>query len=268
LFALSGAAGLPARGAAVAAIPGSVKSGFIRLSHDGVHVLQRVGAKGLSGRAPHDHDDSQSIICWAGGCELLSERGTSSYTLSRKERARDLSSSSHNLTQVFDQQRHRGSTGSVFLTARGAPVATAISVSTSAAVTSIEFEMDAHRCEIVRSVELCDWREYIVLTITDTVRSSGEHRLISRFHLGPGIQARMVGKDSGVMEVDSSDSHSNNYEWSATTPQLTEITIGSFDRYGQYGGSQHCSVVAVRWSARPGDSLQFRINILRALRCC
>ena len=83
----------------------------------------RVGAQGLKGRAPHDHDDALSIWVSKGGRDLVAEMGCHSYTLDAAIREEYIVSTAHNLVQPQGRVRYEPIMGSIFKTIRGAPTA-------------------------------------------------------------------------------------------------------------------------------------------------
>lgn len=109
--------------AEIAAVDTMERSGFLSARNGGLVAVMRVGAQGLKGRAPHDHDDALSLWISKDGRDVVTEEGCHSYTLDPAIRARNIASPAHNVVQPAGRRRYELVQGSIFKTVRGAPTA-------------------------------------------------------------------------------------------------------------------------------------------------
>ncbi|WP_416832713.1 MAG: heparinase II/III family protein [Erythrobacter sp.] len=109
------------------------RSGFATIAAEDFQATMKTGPIGLSGRAPHDHDDALSICISFDGRPLIIDPGCHSYTLDPALRRKFLVSSLHNSPRPATRERHEPQTGSINATMRGAPTAQCSAWSSSAA---------------------------------------------------------------------------------------------------------------------------------------
>lgn len=79
-------------------------------------VITRFGRAGLSGRAPHDHDDVMSFWVFKNGEDMILERGCAPYTLNYSKRKKMISSESHNCLIFNCDAKNTFKIGSIFPT--------------------------------------------------------------------------------------------------------------------------------------------------------
>ena len=185
------------------------RSGFIALSAGAVKVVMRVGAQGLQGRAPHDHDDSLSLWGFLGDADLIVEEACHSYTLSADIRRHNLSSAAHNVVQRRDAPRYIARDGSVMATSRGAPVArieqlTRCEASVMAKAVIQEEERSLAGAtgvqESSRSVRLVRECEIVRLEITDEWLVAEASPMSICWHMPPDIHLQEAG-ESGTWHL-------------------------------------------------------------------
>lgn len=117
------------------------RSGFGTLASRHIRVTMKTGPQGLSGRAPHDHDDALSLAVSWQGHDLIIDPGCHSYTLDSGIRHETLISSRHNAPVPAESERFVPTVGSINATVRGAPVA----VLTKFSQDSMEGKIDTPR---------------------------------------------------------------------------------------------------------------------------
>lgn len=221
---------------------GICRSGFVALRGHGWEVFSRAGSHGLAGRAPHDHDDNAAV--WVGYCgqDVLVERGCHSYTLSRGLRSAALASSSHNVVCVEGTERYRSAHGSVFATARTAPVATSqnlrVGQEQELAVVSLALEWLSTpnvgkpiRVAHCRTIQLEIGDQGPQCVIADECSLSSVGGLVIYWHLAPGWQVAAAEAEHVV--ITGPAQRSIAIYWRYDNPHhISEETYDFSDCYG------------------------------------
>lgn len=167
------------------------RGGLLAAHMGDLSVVMRVGSQGLKGRAGHDHDDALSLWVSKNGHDLLVDEGCHSYTLDPKIRARNISSSAHNVVQPRSMNRFRLVEGSISKSVRGAPTAShwehcvrdgIASLNASLAVpsrTGQPFGMCSRRVDLISPYSLCVEDSWVL-------KQAGAVEIL--WHLGPGLR--------------------------------------------------------------------------------
>jgi hypothetical protein len=226
-----------------------LRSSYCRIEAGPITVLQRAGEQGLFGRAAHDHDDNQSVIAWLDGEEFISERGTSTYTLSATERLLDIISSSHNVTEPSDQPRYRGVPGSVFVTMRGAPVARVSELGVASATTTLEVANETANLVVGRSLRIAENEQGWALSIEDTVRSATTEELTTRFHLAPGCIIQLAEEDPCRAKIRTPEGRDIEVSVAASVRPVVRIDLAQYLHHPAYGASIAGQVMSVSWTS-------------------
>lgn len=156
------------------------RSGFGTLANRRIRVTMKTGPQGLSGRAPHDHDDALSLaISWQGH-DLIIDPGCHSYTLDSGIRHETLISSRHNAPVPAERERFVPTVGSINATVRGAPVASLTEFSHD----SMEGKIDtpSSRFSVTRTVTIGP----DALVIDDTWGTPEPERVRIKWLIDPG----------------------------------------------------------------------------------
>lgn len=163
--------------------------GFASLKIGEGSLSMRVGAQGLAGRAPHDHDDATSIWVAFGGDDFIVDRGCHSYTLDASRRVHDISSSAHNVLKPALYERYAGREGSIHLTMRGAPVCSEVSLLREADSGSITACIDsAGPMQAVRREVRVDGDDGLSVEVVDACMS--DVPLVLHWHFAPGFHVK------------------------------------------------------------------------------
>lgn len=187
------------------------RSGFVALRGHGWEVFSRAGSHGLAGRAPHDHDDNAAVWAANKGQDVLVEKGCHSYTLSRDLRSAALASSSHNVVCLAGAERYRPTAGSVFATARSAPVANVSALATDPkqymALAQLDLEWTSGvdgrgevRVAHCRTISLDRSDDQARCVIADECSLSHAGSLVVYWHLSPGWSLAQASDCSVLIE--------------------------------------------------------------------
>ncbi len=215
-------------------------SGLLSARHGDLVVVMRVGAQGLKGRAPHDHDDALSIWLSKGDRDLLTEEGCHSYTLDPAIRERYIGSRAHNVVQRRGRERCAGAQGSIFRTMRGAPTADSWHRETTASMAILQAALSTpdqagqpfDRCD--RTVTL---HSPSLVEIGDAWSwAHGIHEAELNWHLGPGLRPTLGPQGAEIR--DERDAPVMSLTLSAELP----LTVEAFEyQYSPvYGFSRSC----------------------------
>lgn len=207
LFALAGMSPITTREYSdekVESIYTADHSGFLSARWGDLMAVMRVGAQGLLGRAPHDHDDALSIWVTKGELDLIVEEGCHSYSLNSAVRLRNISSTAHNVVQPSGQTRFTGNQGSIVKTMRGAPTASVWNHFINDGIAHLEANLETpsrasqpfEYCR--RSVQMDSG---IRMTVYDEWSWKGTRAAELRWHFGEGLKCEIRG--TGVIIADS-----------------------------------------------------------------
>jgi hypothetical protein len=216
----------------------------------------RVGTQGLKGRAPHDHDDAQSIWLSLPGEDLIVDQGCHSYTLDPAIRNADISSRAHNVLQSVAAPRFGGRLGSINLTMRGAPTCSDASATSDGDRARLAARIDraGPLSEVSRTVDLRRVPGGYELDVTDTW--SADEPVELRWHFGPGLRPETNGNElaefarSGALQNVRFESES-----------LQKLEVFGFDFSPVYGQRLPCFGVRAVLAPAPRGCLISRFKI-------
>jgi hypothetical protein len=232
------------------------RSGFLIARSGPCCVAMRVGAQGLGGRAPHDHDDAQSVWVSAEGRDLIVDRGCHSYTLDPAIRIADISSRAHNVLQPVAGPRFGGREGSINLTMRGASTcyfADAGVVDGNPRLTAT-IDRAGALSSITRVLDLRSTLSGFDLCVTDTWSCAETVEL--RWHLAPGL-IPVIPRPGAVEFRQPASIRAIQFEGES----LLELAVFNFDFSPVYGQKLPCFGVRAVLAPAPHGTLISRFQI-------
>jgi len=234
-------------------------SGFVAARAENVVTVMRVGAQGLEGRAPHDHDDSMSLWVFLGDEDLIVDAGCHSYTLDPALREYAIGSGAHNLVQSATRLRFTPTEGSVFRTVRGAATAGRFDVRSNNDRLVLEAELDVSP---VAGFSQCR-REVNVTTneihIADTWRWDDPQACEIRWHFGPEFKLEI---DEHSPDVNVLDKKNLTIARVAIRSDLKlYLDVFNYDYSAHYGTSQRCQGLIATISAHDVGSATTTIRL-------
>lgn len=216
------------------------RSAFLLIRHSSATTIMRVGAQGLNGRAPHDHDDAQSIWIRLKDADLIVDEGCHSYTLDAKIRYSNISSRGHNVLQPIGRPRFQGAEGSITRSMRGAPLCAVAGVCVVDGVPQMVASLDvADRIDACcRFLKMKVTGNEFTVVVEDTW--SGREPLVLPWHFGPGIFPQL-SSDRCLEFTHSKALRRVEFE----SDWLDRLEIFEFDFSDAYGKAETCSGVRV-----------------------
>ncbi len=187
---------LPAAAAAPAsrAFP---HGGFYVLRNAAAHVIVDCGEVGLRGLGGHGHNDILSFELHMNGINLVTDCGAYLYTASREWRNRLRSTAAHNTVEVDGEELNRLVDPDELFRLRYDAVPTEVRWGPDGDWLGLRaghrgYERLPAPVMHVRTILLHPEEPRVL--IRDRLESAGVHGLIWRFHLDPGIEARVLGE--------------------------------------------------------------------------
>ncbi len=207
-------------------------------------VISRIGVYGLSGRAPHDHDDNLSFVLGSFDKEIIVDSGCPPYTLNSSLREQAIGSLAHNVVQAVSVPRCEFSQGSIFKTVKGAPAAQLMSFSENKLIGSMSFNGNEFARTIIaheRSLTLERYEGQEVVIIEDKVRYSESVRSEHRIHFSPEVKLNLndgdlFGRNGAV-----------NFKVEALCSEglPLEMKLVDYDYFEVYGGCSNATYLSV-----------------------
>ncbi|MBF0676103.1 heparinase II/III family protein [Pseudomonas sp.] len=227
-------------------------------------VISRIGAYGLSGRAPHDHDDNLSFVLGSFDREIIVDSGCPPYTLNSRLREQAIGSLAHNVVQAVSVPRCEFSQGSIFKTVMGAPAAHLTSFSENKLIGSMSFNGNELANTIVAhersfTLERCEVRDIVV--VEDKFRYNQSVRSEHRIHFSPEVRLNLIdgilfGRNGAV-----------NFKVEALGGEgfSLEMKLGDYDYFEVYGGCSKATYLSVITSPIVCGHLKIIISLYKAV---
>lgn len=226
-------------------------------------LIMRIGAFGLKGRAPHDHDDNLSFVLQAFGKEIITDKGCPPYTLDPVLRNDAISSLSHNVVQIKDVPRSVLSVGSIFKTVQGAAFAKIVNAPSPGEIsavlslgTKIDVRKHDHLIEHFRTIHLSENGVKLSLRLSDNVAYQGVVQSQHRIHFAPNV-CLVLREDTVLGQID-------NVNFTMTFKvdgHFPKIEIQNFDFYDCYGHSVSAKVLLIEVDQVSSYTMVQDINI-------
>ena len=176
-------------------------AGTYVLRDDDLYLLFSASESGIKGRGSHGHNDALSIEVSAGGAAFIVDPGTYIYTSNLRERNLFRSTAYHSTVQVDGQEQNTTDEAMPFIIGNEAGPRV-LSWETNAEADTIVAEHYgyarlSHPVTHRRTVRFDKLRRFWM--IEDELTGEGTHEFSFRFHVAPGVDAKV--RPDGTVEL-------------------------------------------------------------------